>query len=190
MSMKSSDIERLQSAVETSLHEHWKLFLFEGIVLVVLGAAAIVIPPIATLVVSIFLGWLLFISGVAGLITTFSMRQAPGFWWSLLSAVLGIVAGAALIGWPVGGALSLTVVLVVFFAMEGVASIMFALDHKRELTGRWGWMLVSGVVDLVLAAIIFIGLPATAAWAVGLMVGINLLFGGTALIGMALHARS
>lgn len=188
MSMKS-DIERLQSAVESSLREHWKLFLIEGILLVVLGAAAIIIPPLATLVVAIFLGWLLLISGVAGLITTFWMRQAPGFLWSLLSAVLGIVAGAVLIGWPVGGALSLTVVLVVFFVMEGIASIMFALDHKRELTGRWGWMLMSGVVDLVLGAIIFIGLPGTAAWAVGLMVGINLLFGGAALIGMALHAR-
>jgi uncharacterized membrane protein HdeD (DUF308 family) len=190
MSMKSSDIERLQSAVATSLREHWMLFLIEGIVLVILGMAAIIIPPIATLVVAIFLGWLLFISGIAGLVTTLWMRQAPGFWWSLFSAALGIVAGAALIGWPVGGALSLTVVLVVFFVMEGVASIMFALDHKRELTGRWGWMLMSGIVDLVLGAIIFIGLPGTAAWAVGLMVGINLLFGGAALIGMALHARA
>lgn len=189
MSMKSSDIERLQSAVETSLRAHWALFLLEGVVLVILGMAAIIIPPIATLVVAIFLGWLLLISGIAGLATTLWMRHAPGFGWSLLSAVLGIVAGAALIGWPVGGALSLTVVLVIFFALEGIASIMFALDHKRELTGRWGWMLMSGVVDLVLAAIIFVGLPATAAWAVGLMVGINLLFGGTALIGMALHAR-
>lgn len=190
MSMKSSDIERLRSAVESSLREHWRLFLIEGIVLVVLGAAAIIIPPIATLVVAIFLGWLLLISGVVGLITTFWMRQAPGFLWSLLSAVLGIVAGAVLIGWPVGGALSLTVVLVAFFVIEGIASIMFALDHKRELSGRWGWMLMSGIVDLVLGAIIFIGLPGTAAWAIGLMVGINLLFGGAALIGMALHARA
>ena len=80
--------------------------------------------------------------------------------------------------------------LVAFFIIEGVASIMFALDHKRELTGRWGWMLASGIVDLVLAAIIFAGLPGTAAWAIGLLVGINMIFGGTALIAMALHARN
>jgi uncharacterized membrane protein HdeD (DUF308 family) len=66
---------------------------------------------------------------------------------------------------------------------------MFALEHKRELSGRWGWMLASGIIDLILAAIIIAGLPGTAAWALGLLVGINLLIGGAALIGMALHAR-
>jgi len=66
---------------------------------------------------------------------------------------------------------------------------MYALEHKRELSGRWGWMLASGIVDLVLSAIIFTGLPGTAAWALGLLVGINMVFGGTALIAMALHAR-
>jgi len=173
-----------------SLRQHWVLFLLEGILLVLLGLAAIIVPPLATLVVAIFLGWLLLISGIAGLVTTFWMRHAPGFGWSLFSAVIGIIAGAVLIGWPVGGALSLTVVMVAFFIMEGIASIMFALDHRRELSGRWGWMLMSGIVDLVLGAIIFLGLPGTAAWAIGLLLGINLLFGGTALIGMALHARA
>jgi uncharacterized membrane protein HdeD (DUF308 family) len=66
---------------------------------------------------------------------------------------------------------------------------MFALDHKRELSGQWGWMLMSGLIDLVLAVMIFAGLPSTASWAVGLLVGINMIFGGTALIAMALHAR-
>jgi len=77
----------------------------------------------------------------------------------------------------------------VFFAIEGVASILFALDHKRELSGRWGLMLVSGVLDLVIAGIVFFGLPGTAAWAIGLLVGINMVMGGAALIAMALHAR-
>ncbi len=90
---------------------------------------------------------------------------------------------------PLSGALSLTIVLVVFFIIEGIASIMFALDHKRELSGRWGWMLASGIVDLVLSAMIFAGLPSTAAWAIGLLVGINMVFGGMALIAIALNAR-
>jgi uncharacterized membrane protein HdeD (DUF308 family) len=172
------------------MQEHWVLFLIEGIILVILGLAAIIVPPIATLAVEIFLGWLFLISGVVGLVTTFWMRHAPGFWWSLVSAVLGIAAGVVLIAWPVSGAISLTLVLIVFFIVEGAASIMFALDHRRELSGRWGWMLASGIVDLFLAAIIFAGLPVSAAWALGLLVGINLVFGGSALIAMALHARS
>jgi uncharacterized membrane protein HdeD (DUF308 family) len=78
--------------------------------------------------------------------------------------------------WPLSGALSLTLVLIVFFVIEGAASIMFALEHKRELSGRWGWMLASGIIDLILAAIIFVGLPSTAAWAIGLLVGIDMVF--------------
>jgi uncharacterized membrane protein HdeD (DUF308 family) len=189
MSTNRPDVEQIQRAVATSLHEHWVLFLVEGIILVILGLAAILIPPIATLAVEILFGWLFLISGIVGLITTLRMRQAPGFWWSLVSAVLGMAAGIVLLLWPLSGALSLTLVLIVFFVIEGVASIMFALDHKRELSGRWGWMLASGIIDLILAAIIVAGLPGTAAWAIGLLVGINMVFGGSALIAMALHAR-
>ena len=144
-------------------------------------------PPLATLAITIVLGWLFLISGVIGLFTTFMMRHAPGFWWSLISAALGVLVGGMLLAQPVSGALSLTLVLIAFFVIEGVASIMFALEHKRELSGRWGWMLVSGIVDLVLAAMIFAGLPSTAAWAIGLLVGINMVFGGSALIAMSLQ---
>jgi uncharacterized membrane protein HdeD (DUF308 family) len=190
MSMDRPNADRLRSTVTASMQEHWVLFLVEGIILVILGLAAIIVPPLATLAVAIFIGWLFLISGIVGLVTTFWMRHAPGFWWSLLSALLGIVAGIVLISSPVSGAISLTLVLIVFFIIEGVASIMFALEHRRELSGRWGWMLASGIVDLVLAAIIFAGLPLSAAWALGLLVGINLVFGGSALVAMALHARS
>jgi uncharacterized membrane protein HdeD (DUF308 family) len=187
--MTQPSIEQVRQAVATTLHEHWKLFLVEGIILVVLGLIAIVVPPIATLAVEILVGWLFLLSGIVGLITTFWMRDAPGFWWSLFSAVIGIAAGVVLLGWPVSGVLSLTIVLIAFFTVEGIVTIMFALEHKRELSGRWGWMLASGIVDLILAGIILSGLPASAAWAIGLLVGINMVFGGSALIAMALHAR-
>jgi uncharacterized membrane protein HdeD (DUF308 family) len=185
-----SEIDRLQRAVARTLHEHWMLLLVEGIVLLVLGAAAIIVPVIATLAYAIFIGWLFLISGAVGLVTTYWMRHAPGFWWSLLSAALAIAVGVALIGWPVGGAVSLTLLLVAFFLIEGIASIMYAMEHRRELSGRWSFMLASGIVDLALGGIIIIGLPETATWAIGLLVGINMLFGGVALIAMGLHARS
>ena len=184
-SINESDANRFRRAA----HDHWVLFLVEGVVLVVLGATAIVIPVIATLAATVVLGWLFLVSGIMGLVSTFWMRQAPGFWWALISAALGIVVGALLLASPLRGAVTLTIVLVAFFIIEGVASIMFALEHKRQLSGRWGWMLVSGIVDLVLGAMIFAGLPSTAAWAIGLLVGINMVFGGTALVAMAVHAR-
>lgn len=188
--MASPDIERMQSAITTSLSEHWRLFLFEGIVLLLLGFAAIAIPPLATFAVEILIGWLLLASGIIGMITTFRMRKAPGFWWSLLSAVVGVIAGVVLLAWPVSGVVSLTLVLTVFLFLEGFASIMMALQHRHGFAARWVMLLLSGIVDIILAGIILAGLPGTAAWAIGLLVGINLVFGGTALISMALHARS
>ena len=189
MSISQADVNQLRRAVLGSLHEHWVFYLIEGIILIALGAAAIIIPPMATIAVTIFFGGLLLLSGIVGLITTFWMRGVPGFWWSLISAILAIIVGVMLMGWPMRGALSLTFLLIVFFIIEGVVSVMFALDHRRELPGAWGWMLASGIVDLALATIILAGLPGTAAWAIGLLVGINLTFGGVAMVAMALPAR-
>jgi len=189
MTMNQPTRDDLGRAVANAIHAHWGLFLFEGIVLVVLGAAAIIVPVIATLAFTLVIGWLFLISGGVGLVTTFWMRNAPGFWWALLSAIIGIAAGIVLIRWPISGTVSLTLVLIVFFAIEGIATLMYAIEHKAQLSHRWGWMLASGIVDLILAGIIFAGLPGTAAWALGLLVGINMLFGGTAMIGMALAAR-
>ena len=190
MATDRSRLESVQAAVAASLHLHWRAFLIEGIVLLILGLFAIVIPNVATLAVEVFIGWVLLLSGVVGLITTFRMRSAPGFGWSLLSAGIAIAAGVILLAWPLSGVLSLTLILTAFLTIEGVASIMMALTHRRGFSARWALLLVSGLVDLVLAALIFLGLPATAAWAIGLLVGINMVFGGSALISMALQARS
>src|ERR1700686_4029694 len=78
MSSNKADLEKLQSAVANSLHEHWRLFLAEGIILFILGILAIVVPPIATIAVEILIGWLLLMSGIVGLISTLRSRSAPG----------------------------------------------------------------------------------------------------------------
>jgi uncharacterized membrane protein HdeD (DUF308 family) len=86
--------------------------------------------------------------------------------------------------------LTLTIVVGAYYLAEGVTTIMYALEHRRELSGRWSWMLVAGLMDLLIAAIIITGLPGSALWAIGLLVGVNLLFGGATLIGVALAARN
>jgi uncharacterized membrane protein HdeD (DUF308 family) len=111
MSTNQPDIKGIQRAVGKALHEHWVLYLVEGVVLVVLGTTAIVIPPLATLAITILFGWLLLVSGVMGLVTTFWMRQAPGFRWALISGLLGIAVGVLMLASPVQGAFSLTVLL-------------------------------------------------------------------------------
>src|ERR1700689_2880610 len=183
------DITNLQSKMSAAVREHWKAFLFEGILLVILGLAAMIVPPLASLAVTIFLGWMFLISGIGGLILTFWARQMPGFWWSLISAVLAIGAGLILLARPVQGTLTLTIVIGAFFLAEGVATIMYSLEHRRELSERWSWMLFSGILDILISFLIISGLPGSAEWAIGLLVGINLLFGGSTLIGVALAAR-
>src|SRR5664280_2860377 len=188
--MTSQDISNLQNKMSAAVREHWKAFLIEGILLVVLGLAAMLVPPLASLAVTIFLGWMFLISGAAGLAMTFWARQMPGFWWSLISAALAVGAGIILLTRPAQGVLTLTIVIGAYFLAEGVATIMYALEHRRELSERWSWMLFSGVLDILISAMIITGLPGSAEWAIGLLVGINLLFGGASLIGVALAARN
>ena len=196
-----SDSDRGPGLLAKSIHDHWRLFLFEGAALILLGLLAIVVPSIASANVTAVLGWLFLVSGAIGLATTYWARQAPGFWWSLVSAVLAIFVGVVLIanksqdlygglmGWPFENAGPLRLILVLFFLVEGGASIMFAVEHRRQFSGRWAWVLASSVVDIALASIIIFDLPGTSAWTMGLLVGINMIVGGFALIAMGLHAR-
>jgi uncharacterized membrane protein HdeD (DUF308 family) len=184
------EFNKLESKVNAAVREHWKAFLFEGILLAILGLAAMIVPPLASLAVTIFLGWMFLITGVAGLVLTFWARNMPGFWWSLISAALAVLAGLILLARPIQGVLTLTIVVGAYFLAEGVATIMYALEHRRELSGRWSWLLVAGLMDIVIAFLIIAGLPGSAELAIGLLVGINLLFGGATLIGMALAARN
>ena len=184
------DLDKLRSKMSAAVREHWKAFLFEGILLAVLGLAAMIVPPLASLAITIFLGWMFLVTGVAGLVMTYWARAMPGFWWSLISAALAVLAGGILLARPMQGVLTLTIVVGAYFAAEGVATIMYALEHRRELSGRWSWLLVAGLMDILIAFFIIAGLPGSAQWAIGLLVGINMLFGGATLIGMALAARN
>jgi uncharacterized membrane protein HdeD (DUF308 family) len=164
----------------------WMLHLIEGIILVLSGLVAAFLPIGLGIA---FFWWLFLIGGITGLITTLVMRRQTGFWWSLLSAILAIGVAALLFVVPELAVVGFPFLLMAFLVLEGIVTIMLALEHWRQLSGRWGWMLASGIVDLTLAAFIVLGLPATAYWAFGLILAVNLIFGGGAMIGMALAAR-
>src|SRR5215469_14037905 len=100
MSLNQPD---LGAAFRRSLHEHWRAFLVEGIILVVLGLAAIALPPFAGLAVTLVLGWLFLIGGVVGLVATFNQKNARGFWWWLISAAVAVLAGGILLANPTSG---------------------------------------------------------------------------------------
>ena len=185
--MATNPSATVSATVGEAVRRHRGLFLFEGILLTVMGIIAVLVPAVASFAATLFFGWLLLISGIVGLFTTFRGRQLPGFGWSLLSAIVGIIAGVLIIGWPAQGVISLTSVLIAFLLVEGAVTIFYALEHRGGST-RWGVMLASGIVDVILGLLLFAGLPGTALWALGLIIGINLFFGGWALILMALSA--
>jgi uncharacterized membrane protein HdeD (DUF308 family) len=183
----SSDVN---SSLSDALRAHWRLFLFQGIVMLVLGVLAVAAPATATVAVDIYIGWLFLISGLTGLVAMFSARDASGFFWTLLTAALSLAVGVMLIWKPGTGVVSLTIVLTAFFIAEGIFQIAGSFSYRNLFPSSWGWMLFSGITDLVLAAIIIYGWPSTATWTLGLLVGINLITSGAAFVFTAIEARN
>jgi uncharacterized membrane protein HdeD (DUF308 family) len=190
MTTSNPNLGEVQGSVRQAVHDHWVLFLIQGAVMAVLGLFAMAVPVVATLAVDIYAGWLFLISGIVGLVTLFRVRNVPSFLWTLIAAALAIVVGILLIGRPVLGTLSLTMLLTAFFIAEGVTQILAAVKNRGVLATSWVWMLLSGIVDLVLAAILIKGWPGTAAWALGLIVGINLFMSGLGLVMTAIASRA
>jgi uncharacterized membrane protein HdeD (DUF308 family) len=189
MTTANAQIETIGRDIREAIRNHWVLFLIQGLVMAVLGLMAAVEPMIATLAVTIFAGWLFLISGIVGLAGMFTAQRVPGYWWSLLTAVLSIAAGAYLIARPLAGILSLTLVVGAFFAAQGITQIITAVQHRRVLSS-WIWLVVGGVVNLILSAIIVSGWPGTAAWTLGLLFGINLFMWGVSLVMTAIGCRA
>src|SRR5258708_40138518 len=109
----------MQRAITRALGAHWRLFLFQGAIMIILGALAFAAPAAATIAVDIYLGWLFLISGIVGLGAMFSAKDIPAFLWSLVTAALSVSVGVLLFWKPVAGALSPTVVLTAFFVVGG-----------------------------------------------------------------------
>ena len=183
------NLDNVRRRLAGAFHAHWKLFLIEGIVMMALGLLAIAVPEVASLAITIFIGWLFFIGGIFRTVSLLQHRSMPGFGWSLVTALLAIVLGLVLLLRPIAGVLTLTLALIAFFILEGLSAILLALEHRRHLPS-WGWVLFSGLVDLLLAFLLWDGWPSSADWAIGLLVGINMVFLGLSLIMTALAART
>jgi uncharacterized membrane protein HdeD (DUF308 family) len=170
------------------LSRNWGWLLALGILMIILGVIAIGEPVVATIAVQIVLGWLLVIGGIAEGIHAFMAKDWRGFLLQLLSAILYVVVGIVLLVNPLLGAAALTLVLAVFLIVEGIFKIIMAVrvrDHRG-----WGWLLASGILSLILGVLIWSQWPGTADWVIGLLVGIQLLFTGWALVMLALAARA
>jgi uncharacterized membrane protein HdeD (DUF308 family) len=180
----------MQRAINGALKAHWRLFLVQGVIMIILGILAIALPVAATIAVDFYVGWLFLIAGIVGLVALFSAGNIPAFLWSLITAALSVAVGVLLLWKPVEGAASLTLVLTAFFIVEGIFQIVASIAYRDVVGVTWGWMLVSGICDLVLAAIIIFGWPFSAAWVLGLLVGVNLITSGWAIVMAAMAGRA
>jgi uncharacterized membrane protein HdeD (DUF308 family) len=147
-----------------------------GILALIGGAAAIIVPAVASVAIALLVGWLLIVSGVLHAINAWNTRKQRGVWLRLLSSALWLVAGLCLVIFPLTGTFTLTVFLAAWFFATGVVYLVDAIQ-SRGTPGNW-LVAFNGVVSLVLGILIVADLPSSAAWAVGLLVGINLLFWG------------
>lgn len=169
---------------------HWRLLAFQGIVLVLFGATAIILPGLAIVAVNLLLGWLFLGAGTVGLGTTVMARDAPGFWWAAGSAVASLAAGLFLTVWPLHGFYAVSIVLAGFLIFDGLMMILTGAAHKARYSRRWPWLVLSGAVDLFLAPLIILVTFVTAEiWLLPEVIGIDMLFGGASLVAVALAAR-
>jgi uncharacterized membrane protein HdeD (DUF308 family) len=182
MSAVNPSLTDMQRAMQDAFRVHWRLMMFQGVIMIILGALAVAAPVIATIAIDIYIGWLFLISGVIGLLALFSTNDIPAFLWGLITAALSVALGVLLIWRPVEGAASLTFLLTAFFFVEGVFQIATSLVYRELIPGTWGWMLASGLSDLVLVAVIVYGWPESAVWVLGLLVGFNLIISGWAIV--------
>jgi uncharacterized membrane protein HdeD (DUF308 family) len=185
----NSGVGYIRHEVLGVIRSHWVLFLLQGLVMAALGLIAAVEPMFASLAVEIFAGWLFVIAGIVGLASAFTAQRMPGYWWSVLTALLAIIFGAYLLWQPLVGVLSITLVVAAFFAAQGLTQIITAIQHRGVLKS-WVWPVVGGVVNLALAAIILTGWPGTATWTLGLLFGINMFMWGVSLAMTAIECRA
>src|SRR5258706_4769364 len=147
----------MQRAIRHALGAHWRLFLFQGAIMIILGALAFAAPAAATIAVDIYLGWLFLISGIVGLVAMFSAKDIPAFLWSLVTAAFSVSVGVLLVWKPVESALSLTIVLTAFFVVESAFQIVTSIAYRDLVGGCWGVVVASGISGLALAAFHVLG---------------------------------
>lgn len=162
------------------------LYATEGVALVTLGVIAIIAPVVSSMIVALFVGWLLLIGGLFRAAALYEQRHAPGFWQSAIATALAILFGLMLIIDPIRAVVSLTAVLMILFVVEGVTSIVAALDFRKRVA-NWGLLLFSGLINLALAYMIYLTWPGSSVAVVGLIVGVHLIFTGmsASLTGLA-----
>jgi uncharacterized membrane protein HdeD (DUF308 family) len=160
------------------------VLIVEGVVLALLGLGALLLPALGGLAAAIFIGWILIASGIMGLVSAFTTRPHVHFWWSLFSGMIAVAAGIVALLFPPAAIVGLTVVIAAWLAVDGVNSIMLAVHTRRAHGGAAVWLVIAALIDWLLAVFLISLSVMGAAIALGVIVGVDLVLGGLALVAM------
>lgn len=180
--------EILREAMRETVRRHSLWYLIQGALMILAGVLALIYPIVTSVAVITLLGWLLIVSGIVQGISLIGAFNVPNFWLQLVSVALSIVVGVLFLINPEGGLATVTALLIVFFVVEGISKVIFALTIRPF--PNWGWVLGSGVLGIALAFIVFASLPNVALWLIGLLLGVQLIAEGAALGYLAWRERT
>src|SRR5215210_7062199 len=179
--------EVFREAMRNAVKRYSLWYLIEGLLLIAAGVLAIVYPIFSSTAVIVLLGWLLVISGLLQALSLISARHVPHFWLQLISICLAMLIGFLFLRDPEQGLTTITLLLIVFFMMEGISKVVFALTIRPF--PNWGWVLASGIVGIVLSLVLWAYLPVTSVWLLGFLLGMNLISVGSAIAYLAWQVR-
>jgi uncharacterized membrane protein HdeD (DUF308 family) len=174
--------------IAAPLGHRWGWLLALGIVEIIAGCIAIVTPLIASLAAVAVFGAVLISTAILQLVHAFRVRSWPRSAWFGLGGIFYGLAGLLVVFYPLGGALTLTVLIAILFIADGTLRMVFGLNARPSR--GWGWLVAGGMAGIVVAVLLLLGLPSSALWATGLLLGINLIFSGVTRASLALECRT
>ncbi|SFL33319.1 Uncharacterized membrane protein HdeD, DUF308 family [Halogranum rubrum] len=187
MATSDADIMGSNDSLTSTLQSNWRMLLIAGIAVTVLGLVATLAPFLVGISIALLVGVLLVGSAVFHFIGAFRGRGWKGFVWQIALGVVTLIAGAAVLLNPMFGLMTLTLLVIGYLLASGVVEVVMGIQLRGER--YWGLSIVSGLIGIALAVMLWIGFPSTALWAVGVLFGVNLLVTGGSMIALALGAR-
>ncbi len=180
------DEPKMTTNTAQTVQTSWGWLLAIGIIFIILGILGLGMPFALTLAADLVVGWLLLIGGIISIISSFYSRNLGRFFMIFLSGVVFGIAGILLLTKPLVGVLTLTLILAAFFFIEGIFKVIYSLQIRP--IQNWGWMLVSGIISLILAFLIWADFPGSVV-ITGLLVGFYLFFSGISMIMLSVASR-
>jgi uncharacterized membrane protein HdeD (DUF308 family) len=177
----------IREAMREKVKRHSFWYLVQSGLMILAGILALAFPVLSSVTIVFFLGWLLIINGFLQAISLMDARHVPHFWLQLVSVVISVLVGILFLRNPGAGLLTLSLLLIVFFMVEGISKVIFSLTIRPF--PNWGWVFASGLIGILLAFYLWANTPVTAIWLLGVLLGIELICEGAALGRMAWQAR-